>query len=107
MELVELGASVAVRATIGWWRAKRLSAEGALITYEGCSTEAMCEETSFLGSTYIRVRAPGVYTVTPPPAAWRAARCRIFTLNLYRTVRSRQGERDRYLARKRAAASAG
>jgi len=106
MELVELGASVAMRATQGWWRAKRLSAEGALITYEGCSTETMCEETSFLGSSYIRVRAPGVYTVTPPPAAWRAARCRAVSLRLYCAVRSRQGERERYFARKRAAALA-
>ena len=103
MELVHLGTPVAVRATQGWWRAKRLSAEGALITYEGCSTESMCEETSFLGSTYIRVRAPGVYTTTPPVAAWRSARHRAATLEITSTVRSRDGERSRHFARMRIA----
>jgi hypothetical protein len=106
MELVELGTSVRVRATVGWWRRQRLSAEGPMITYEGCSTEAMATETSFLGSVYIKVLAPGVYTTIPPAPHMRSIRLRVASENIFRTVVARQGERTRYLARKAAAAAA-
>ena len=105
MELAKHRASVAVRATIGWWRQKRISAEGAMITYEGCSTEEMALETSFLGSTYIFVEAPGVFSTTPPPNVARSARHRRSARSRYATVVRRQGERERHLARARAAAA--
>lgn len=75
MELVELRTPVSVRATIGWWVARRLSAEGALVTYEGSSLEAMWAWTAMLGTLRLRVLAPGVHRhVAHPPA--RGARGR-------------------------------
>lgn len=75
MELESIDAPLAVRATVGWWVARRLSAEGALVTYIGCSMEAMWEWTSRLGQQRIRVRAPGVFRLlsnTFPPRGIRA-----------------------------------
>ena len=66
MELAELGKSASVRATIGWWVARRIATEGQIVVYEGSSIESMWEATADLGSTYIRVLAPGVYTTSPP-----------------------------------------
>ena len=77
MELVEQGASTRVRATLGWWRARRLTAEGAMITYEGTSSDSMYAATGKLGSTYIRVLAPGVYCTRPTPFPARSSRGRI------------------------------
>ena len=55
-----------VRATIGWWKIRRLKEVGAMVGYEGCSVEEMVEATRGLGSRYIRYITPGVYTTTPP-----------------------------------------
>jgi hypothetical protein len=106
MELVQLEAPLSVRATLGWWRAKRISAEGPLVTYEGCSTEAMATETSFLGSTYIRVLAPGVYTTQIPTTTIRSVRHRAFLRAMTRTVVARKDERERYFAARKAAFAA-
>ena len=61
MEFVELHAPVSVRATIGWWVARRVSSEGALVTYEGSSVESMRYWSARLGSLPIIVLAPGVF----------------------------------------------
>ena len=71
MELAELKKAVNVRATIGWWVARRIATEGQMVVYEGSSMEAMWEATSDLGTRFIHVLAPGVYTTTSP---WTAAR---------------------------------
>lgn len=65
MEHVELGTPVSVRATVGWWVARRVSAEGALVTYEGSSVESMAAWSARLGTLHIRVLAPGVFRVLP------------------------------------------
>jgi hypothetical protein len=77
MELTDRRVDVSVRATLGWWRARRVSAEGAMVTYEGCSVEAMYDATVNLGSTFLRVLAPGVYSTAPPvpPARTVRGRC--------------------------------
>ena len=75
MELVELCAPVSVRATVGWWVAKRVSAEGALVTYEGSSLESMWSWTVLLGTLRIRVLAPGVFTYVSRPIS-RSSRVR-------------------------------
>ena len=77
MELAELREPVHVRATIGWWVAKRISTEGQMVVYEGASMEDMWDSSRKLGTRYIRVLAPGVYTVTPPGRRARGttARC--------------------------------
>ena len=90
MEFVELRAPVSVRATVGWWVARRISAEGALVTYEGCSLEAMWEWSYRLGSIRIRVQAPGVFRILPLPPC-RSIRLRVFhrdqrTIGTTRTV---------------------
>lgn len=72
MELAERGKAVAVRATIGWWVAKRIAREGQMVVYEGCSMESMHNATRDLGTTYIRVLAPGVYSTTPHGRAARS-----------------------------------
>jgi hypothetical protein len=77
MELKELGAPTAVRATLGWWRAKLLAMEGALITYEGASVEQMALWSSRLGSRYMFVHAPGVYSTTPPAQVERSITRRV------------------------------
>jgi hypothetical protein len=74
MELVELNAPLPVRATLGWWVARRVSAEGALVTYEGASVEAMLAWTARLGTLPIQVLAPGVFRFVPGTA--RSARLR-------------------------------
>lgn len=89
MELRELGAPLPVRATIGWWKAKLLAAEGAIVTYEGASVEAMAEWTAKLGSTYLRVLAPGVFTTRPPVNLSRSAGVRRSMTNLLHVVRRR------------------
>ena len=66
MELARLGKPVDVRATIGWWVARRIATEGQIVVYEGSSIESMWAATSDLGSSYMRVLAPGVYTTSPP-----------------------------------------
>lgn len=66
MELVQLRAPLEVRATIGWWRARRVAQEGAIINYEGCSMEDMWHWTRKLGAVYMQVLAPGVHRTTPP-----------------------------------------
>jgi len=66
MEMTELKKPVGVRATIGWWVARRIATEGQIVVYEGSSIESMWDATSDLGSKYIRVLAPGVYTTSPP-----------------------------------------
>jgi hypothetical protein len=76
MELEALGAPLSVRATLGWWVARLLHAEGALITYTGCSMEAMAQWTSRLGERRIRVLAPGVYRHVPEPTYARSVRAR-------------------------------
>ena len=96
MELVELVAPVSVRATIGWWVARRLSSEGALVTYEGCSRESMWVWTALLGTLRLRIMAPGVHTHVPHPPA-RSCRQR-------RTARRRT--RDLLSASMQAAAAA-
>jgi len=83
MELMERGAPLPMRATQGWWRAKRLAAEGAMVTYEGCSVECMALWTSRLGSRYIRVLAPGVYTTTIPAPGLRSVAARRHWRELY------------------------
>lgn len=55
-----------VRATIGWWKIRRLKEVGAMVGYEGCSVEEMVDATRGLGSKYIRYITPGVYTTTRP-----------------------------------------
>ena len=95
MEHRELGTSLAVRATVGWWRAKLLAAEGAIVTYEGASVEAMADSATKLGSMYIRVLAPGVFSHRAPRTP------------LYRSVRLRQLiARVLYIVKRRAAAEA-
>ena len=76
MELKLIGAPPEVRATIGWWVVRLLKAEGAIVTYDGCSVEAMASWTRRLGDEYLRVLAPGVHTTTPPAVTARAARAR-------------------------------
>ena len=106
-ELVGLGCSVAVRATIGWWRARRITAEGQLVVYESTAVEDMALETSFLGSMYIRPLAPGVYSHTPlPTASMRAIGARRRHADIHRAVVSRQHERERYFAARSAHAIA-
>ena len=79
MELEALGAPLPVRATVGWWVARRLSAEGALITYVGCSMEDMWKWTRRLGERCIRVLAPGVFKYVVSAMPGRAARARVKT----------------------------
>jgi hypothetical protein len=55
-----------VRATIGWWKIRRLQEIGAMVGYEGASVEEMCDATRGLGTRYIRYLSPGVFTTTPP-----------------------------------------
>lgn len=77
MEFVELGAPLNVRATVGWWVSRRISAEGALVTYEGSSVESMRTWSARLGSLPIIVLAPGVYRyvlLTARSTRLRAAR---------------------------------
>lgn len=83
MELVELHAPVSVRATIGWWVARRVSAEGALVTYEGSSVEAMRGWSAKLGTLPIVTLAPGVF---------RFAKC------IARSVRARRSYATRIAA---------
>lgn len=93
MELVELSAPVSVRATVGWWVAKRLSAEGALVTYEGCSMESMWAWTALIGTLRLRVLAPGVFTHVPHPAIFsRGSRLRTA---VRRETREAQREAER------------
>ena len=90
MELREAGAPLPVRATIGWWRSRLLAAEGAIVTYEGASIEAMVEWTSRLGAMYLRVMAPGVFSTTPPPTPIsRSVRSRQATAKVVRVVNRR------------------
>ena len=65
-----------VRATIGWWKIRRLKEVGCMVGYEGTSIEEMCDATRQLGSTYIRYVQPGVFTVTPPVPRGAASRRR-------------------------------
>ena len=76
MELKLIGAPPEVRATIGWWKVRLLRAEGAIVTYDGCSVEAMGYWTRMLGDSYLRVLAPGVHTTTPPTVTGRSVRSR-------------------------------
>jgi hypothetical protein len=64
--MADLGKPVAARATIGWWVAGRIAREGQMVVYEGTSMESMWDSTADLGTRYIRVLAPGVYSTTPP-----------------------------------------
>lgn len=95
MELTELLAPVSVRATVGWWVARRLSAEGALVTYEGSSMESMWAWTCLLGTLRLRVLAPGVFRYVPH-ACSRSARLRLST---------RRTNRDKVDAARRTAAA--
>lgn len=65
-ELLRHNTPIHVRATIGWWRARLLSQQGALVTYEGAGMEEMWQWTRKIGSSYLRFLDPGVYTITPP-----------------------------------------
>ena len=86
MELVELRTPVSVRATLGWWVARRLSAEGALITYEGSSLESMWAWTALLGTLRIRVLAPGVFRYIPHSPARGIRRRRALALRARETI---------------------
>jgi len=77
MELEALGTPLPVRATVGWWVARRLSAEGALITYVGCSMESMWKWTRRLGERRIRVLAPGVFRYVTSTMPGRAVHSRV------------------------------
>lgn len=92
MEFVELLTPVSVRATVGWWVAKRVSAEGALVTYEGCSLEAMWAWGALLGTLRLQVLAPGVFRHLP--------------LTPSRSIRRRMADRSRSRAAILAARSA-
>lgn len=86
MELKEDGAPIHMRATQGWWRARLLAAEGALVTYEGCSIEVMAHWTSRLGRMYIEAKAPGVIQITPPRDVPRGVRSRGKWRRIYQEV---------------------
>jgi hypothetical protein len=89
MELKNLRAPPHVRATLGWWKMRLLSAEGAIVTYDGCSLEEMAEWTAKLGG-YMYVRAPGVYSTTPPAAVSRCIRHRRRMTVVHATVVARR-----------------
>lgn len=100
MELEKLGAPLPVRATVGWWKARLLALQGALVTYEGASVEDMIDWTARQGSTYMRVLAPGVYTTTPPMGLYRSISCRQHHRSMHSVVIARAKQAREAAARR-------